>query len=746
MKKVIAIVLVIVLLLVLCSCGDANNQQTPSDSIDDIKTTNSTSNLTTTSDATSTNSAHSTTTTTTSDAISTNSAHSTTTNSTNTDTTQCTHVWGQWVEKTKATCQTPGIKERSCHNCHITESEKTKTTNHKESDWIIDKVAEIGKDGLKYTKCVYCNKRIEEKVIPAIAENHQHAVAEWVTIKTPTCTASGTQNAICSCGKTVDTKDIPSKGHSPVVDKAVAATCTSNGLTEGSHCSVCDAIIVRQETVNSKGHTMSSKRVAATSNREEYTLHYCTSCPYSYEEFSATTSPIKFISHNNGTCSVTGLNDTTIENLVIPTKSPSGDTVVAVSDRAFIRNSTLKSVTLPSTVNQIGEFAFCGCTNLKAVNGSQYATTIKGSAFAESPLLTSLDLSSATTLGNYICRDMTNLSSVKLSDKLKKLPQGMFASCTSLLEINLPSSITVIGNSAFQSTNIENIVLPDSVEEIEMYAFRYCSKLKTVKLPQNLNVINPLVFERCSSLNNIILPDGLKTLGRLAFADCKSLTNINLPGTLTSVGDSCFSGCTALSSATLANGMKTIPMRLFSGCTALSSISLPPSITSIQQEAFNGTSISTLVIPDSCTSIGNSAFRGCKNLVSVSFGANLKKIDSYAFNGCKAITSICLPETFEDLGDWAFMNCSGLQKIYLGTSITNIGSGAFENCTALSNVFLPKSLQVIKTETYDKNPFTGCSGTLDIYSDAPQSNYIWERYFGLVSYGVSYDEYLKLTQ
>jgi len=167
-------------------------------------------------------------------------ATNSTLNSTNTDTdiTQCAHMWGQWVEKSVATCQSSGEKERICHNCHAIESENTKATDHKESDWIIDSVANVGKDGLKYIKCVYCNKRMKEKVIPAIAENHQHAVAEWITIKAPTCTASGTQNAICSCGKTIETKAILAQGHAPVVDKSVAATCTSNGLTEGSHCSV----------------------------------------------------------------------------------------------------------------------------------------------------------------------------------------------------------------------------------------------------------------------------------------------------------------------------------------------------------------------------------------------------------------------------------------------------------------------------------------------------------------------------
>ena len=39
-----------------------------------------------------------------------------------------------------------------------------------------------------------------------------------------------------------------------VIDKAVAATCTKTGLTEGKHCSVCGTVIVAQQTVAAKGH------------------------------------------------------------------------------------------------------------------------------------------------------------------------------------------------------------------------------------------------------------------------------------------------------------------------------------------------------------------------------------------------------------------------------------------------------------------------------------------------------------
>ena len=47
-------------------------------------------------------------------------------------------------------------------------------------------------------------------------------------------------------------------GHAVVVDEAVAPTCTATGLTEGSHCSVCNATLVAQTVVPALGHNMSN--------------------------------------------------------------------------------------------------------------------------------------------------------------------------------------------------------------------------------------------------------------------------------------------------------------------------------------------------------------------------------------------------------------------------------------------------------------------------------------------------------
>jgi len=83
--------------------------------------------------------------------------------------------------------------------------------------------------------------------------NHTHEFSAWTTTNTPTCTATGMQIRKCSCGYT-EYDSIAQLPHSEVIDVAVAATCTTTGKTEGSHCSVCNTVIVAQTEIASTGH------------------------------------------------------------------------------------------------------------------------------------------------------------------------------------------------------------------------------------------------------------------------------------------------------------------------------------------------------------------------------------------------------------------------------------------------------------------------------------------------------------
>ena len=110
-----------------------------------------------------------------------------------------------------------------------------------------------------------------------------HANTEVRNAKEATCTEPGyTGDTYCKdCGEKIGTGTaIPAKGHTEVIDEAVAATCTTPGKTEGKHCSVCNEVLVAQEEIPAKGHTeviRNEKKV--TDTEDGYTGDtYCSVC------------------------------------------------------------------------------------------------------------------------------------------------------------------------------------------------------------------------------------------------------------------------------------------------------------------------------------------------------------------------------------------------------------------------------------------------------------------------------------
>ena len=76
---------------------------------------------------------------------------------------------------------------------------------------------------------------------------------------------------------------------------------------------------------------------------------------------------LEYTSNGDGTCYVSGIGTCTDTDIVIPTVSPDGETVIGIGNSAFYDCSSLTSVTIPDGVTYIGRSAFYFCTSLESI-------------------------------------------------------------------------------------------------------------------------------------------------------------------------------------------------------------------------------------------------------------------------------------------------------------------------------------------------------------------------------------------
>lgn len=360
-----------------------------------------------------------------------------------------------------------------------------------------------------------------------------------------------------SCGKNVDNTVTTVKtgghdnSHTVVIDKAVAATCTSEGKTEGKHCSACGEIIQAQEVISVLDHI---------DNDGDGNCDRCGTSLVTYSQ------GLYFKSNSNGTCYVVGRGVCNDLDIVIPPTSPDGDKVTSIGMLAFSYEN-ITSITIPNSVRYIDTFAFDGCKNLTHVTMRNGLKSIGYNAF----------------------NGCTSLTSITIPNGVTEIEGNAFNNCTSIESITIPRSVTSIGNSAFEGcTSLASITIPSSVTSIGYNAFSNTAYFNNDANWTDgvLYIGNYLIRANTSISGTYTIKDGIKRMAERAFSGCADLTSITISDSVTEIGPGAFEYCTNLTSITIPSSVKRIEDTAFYNCMSLTSITIPSSVTKIGYDAF----------------------------------------------------------------------------------------------------------------------------------------------------------------
>ena len=118
---------------------------------------------------------------------------------------------------------------------------------------------------------------IDQYVLYLTCPGHDY---HYITTRATTCTEDGEEKLKCSkCSWVRSDNKITHKklGHVPVVDEAADPTETEEGLTEGSHCARCGAVLEAQEVIPALQPQMDAKLVCSAIPEETVTAmrYFC---------------------------------------------------------------------------------------------------------------------------------------------------------------------------------------------------------------------------------------------------------------------------------------------------------------------------------------------------------------------------------------------------------------------------------------------------------------------------------------
>ncbi len=186
----------------------------------------------------------------------------------------------------EATCEEDGIVTYTCQECGKEEACTIAKLEHHYKERV-KKQQTCTDTGIKEYICELCGDTYTE-IIPSNGHSYIETVIE------PTLEERGyTLHTCTECGDTYKDRYTPPAGssHTLVSDAAVEPSCTQDGKTEGSHCSICDEVIEEQKIIPALGHDYQAEFFPAAMGQDGSIGQKCCRCGETDDETEVILAP-----------------------------------------------------------------------------------------------------------------------------------------------------------------------------------------------------------------------------------------------------------------------------------------------------------------------------------------------------------------------------------------------------------------------------------------------------------------------
>jgi hypothetical protein len=318
-----------------------------------------------------------------------------------------------------------------------------------------------------------------------------------------------------------------------------------------------------------------------------------------------------------------------------------------------------RGIEVPVHIEVIGKKAFQSCF-LETVNfaSGSTLTEIGEEAFSQSYGFGTVTVpASVEILGDRCFEYCCDLATVTFEEKsrLRKIGEGAFAS-SRIRSITIPASVDEMDGSAFAHCRLEAIdiaagnrrfiirgntlLTSDGTEIVRFFGFE-----REIIVPMEVEVLQKSCFASLECLEEVIFENEskLRRIDRSALFGCASLMRILLPASLSEIGEFAFTYCIGLEDCSIQE-------------TAM--------LVEIGREAFmKCCSLRSFYVPKNVERIGKDCFRKCPSLAGLRFGSGgtLKRIvtektldEALEHLGITEISSVFRIEIDEDGSDLAF--------------------------------------------------------------------------------------------